>query len=170
MSRLQNISSKIETLDNITSAGRDCIKENHPCMNTSDCEDICQINNVVLFECNEKSLICEPQSFVEKESDSVNVVCNESHGFIRVLTVSEFGGAQWNCLNSLSNYFSKEDKLQRHVCNRGELVVDVNTSYPKPTDCICSSGYLLGTFNQSDTPRCIPLILNKFLPSFDLLQ
>lgn len=149
---------------------RNCIDENHFCTDNGDCFDICAADSVP-FECNRDTLTCEPFSFEESSLDAVRSVnCNQSHGFLKVLSVNRITGSyEWQCISTLSKYFDKDDNMHSYVCNSGQFLVNASEKLPKLSDCECGPGKLRTRVMRAgdSVPRCIPTNLLDLLPSFE---
>lgn len=150
--------------------GRNCIDEDHFCTDNSDCFDICATDSVP-FECNKVTLTCEPFSFEEYSVDAVRPVnCNQSHGFLKVLSVNRIsGGYEWQCISTLSKFFDKDDNMHSYACNSGQFLVNAFEKLPQLSDCECGPETSRTRVKRAgnSVPRCVPTNLLKLLPSFE---
>lgn len=156
----------------------DCLKTNIFCTNTIDCFDMCTTD--IVFGCDATSGLCRPTRNVVDDDDDggggdnggggevdTNRACDGAHGFSSVLTVDEFTGAHWTCLNELSGLFDDNNKLLPHVCSGGVFEINVLDSYPNVTDCMCPSGTVRVVHqNAPNVPRCINSSLLQFFDEF----
>lgn len=156
----------------------DCLKTNIFCTETVDCFDMCTTD--VVFACDKSIGQCRPIRNAAVDDGSgggdegageTTNTCDSTHGFSSVLTVDEFTGAHWTCLNELSGLFDDDNKLLSHVCSGGEFKINVLESYPNVTDCICPSGTVrIVHQNAPNVPRCVKPSLLQFFDEFILIE